>query len=42
MRKLLIPVFLVIGVLLLSALALPVSAGVEPMPFKINPILNSL
>lgn len=40
MRKLMIPAILVFCVLLMSAAAQPASAGFDPTPFKIEPILN--
>lgn len=42
MKKLLITTIFVLGVLLLSATAVPVSAGVEPSPFKDKTVLNRI
>lgn len=40
MKKVLIATIFVIGVLLLSATALPVSAGVEPSPFRDKTVVD--
>lgn len=42
MKKILITTIMVLGVLLLSATALPVSAGVEPSPFKSKTVINRI
>jgi hypothetical protein len=42
MKKLLMTTILVLGLLLLSATAVPVSAGVEPSPFRDKTVLNRI
>jgi hypothetical protein len=42
MKKIFAITILVVGILFLSATAMPVSAGVEPSPFKSDPIINRI